>query len=219
MIRRPAGALRPAPSIPAEPAPSSSRGSAQPDPRPGRRRACLSLLLPALALLLGALSLFAAAPTQAQLTVDPDPASPVWSATLTLGFSGARIGYCAIPDFTGGGGTRACGHGSVSDDQFTLGGTTYAVLSIRGDGSTYTHLTLDREFPTAQLSTLTLRIGSVSCMLSDAEVRTVANGEVPNNYRWEDELCPAPWYDENDEFVSTAAVKIHPLLWREHPGP
>ena len=41
-------------------------GTARPDPRPGRRRARFALLLPALALLLGALSLFDAAPAQAQ---------------------------------------------------------------------------------------------------------------------------------------------------------
>ena len=60
--RRLAGAHRPAPSA------GCPRKS---DLRPGRRRARLSLLLPALALLLGALGLFAAAPAQAQ-----NPATP-----------------------------------------------------------------------------------------------------------------------------------------------
>ena len=62
--RRQAGAQRPAPSA------GSPR---RPDPRTGRPRARLSRLLPVLALLLGALSPFAAAPAAAQ---------DVWSATL-----------------------------------------------------------------------------------------------------------------------------------------
>lgn len=70
-----AGAQRPAPSAPAGPVPRPSRDSARPDPRPGRRRAGLFRLLPILALLLGALGLFSAAPAQAQT---------VWSATLTV---------------------------------------------------------------------------------------------------------------------------------------
>ena len=60
---------RPAPWT--EPVPGSSGNSSRPDPRPGRRRARLFRLLPALALLLGALSLFAAAPAQAQQLAAP----------------------------------------------------------------------------------------------------------------------------------------------------
>ena len=58
--RREAGAQRPAPST------GSSRKS---DPRPGHRRARLFCLLPALALLLGAFSPFAAAPAAADVLV------------------------------------------------------------------------------------------------------------------------------------------------------
>ena len=66
--RREAGAHRPAASIPSRspssgPTPPGDRS--RPDPRGGRAR--LALLLPALALLLGALSLFAAAPAHAQI--------------------------------------------------------------------------------------------------------------------------------------------------------
>ena len=58
--RRPAGARKPAPS--------TSAGSRRPDARTGRARARrLSLLLPVVALLLGALGLFAATPASAQL--------------------------------------------------------------------------------------------------------------------------------------------------------
>ena len=58
-VRSKAGARKPAPSTPAG---SPSRR----DPRPGRRRARLLALLPALALLCGALGLFAPAPAAAQ---------------------------------------------------------------------------------------------------------------------------------------------------------
>ena len=68
--RRPADAPQPASSTPSC-SPVSSRGRSRPDPRPGRSRARLSLL-PAIALLLGALGLFAAAPAQAQTA----PAAP-----------------------------------------------------------------------------------------------------------------------------------------------
>ena len=67
-VRRGDGAHRPAASIPSR-SPSSGRtppgDRSRPDPRGGRAR--LSLVLPALALLLGALGLFVAAPAKAQL--------------------------------------------------------------------------------------------------------------------------------------------------------
>ena len=67
-VRRKAGAHRPAASIPSRspssrPTPTGDRS--RPDPRGGRAR--LSLVLPALALLLVALGLFVAAPAKAQL--------------------------------------------------------------------------------------------------------------------------------------------------------
>ena len=59
--RREAGAHRPAPSTPA--------ASSRPESRPGRFRTRLSFLLPAFALLLGALGLFDAAPAAADVLV------------------------------------------------------------------------------------------------------------------------------------------------------
>ncbi len=75
--RREAEAHRPVASTPSRSPssrPAAPRDRARPDPRGGRAR--LSLLVPVLALLLGALGLLAAAPAQAQTTV--------WSATLTV---------------------------------------------------------------------------------------------------------------------------------------
>ena len=108
--RREVGAPPPAASTPA--------GSARPDPRSGRRRARLSLLLPVLALLLGAFGLFAAAPAEAQTTI--------WSATLTV--DGKDGNFDAVE--------RGCSNVLASidncsrvltDDDFTIQGTTYAV--------------------------------------------------------------------------------------------
>ena len=72
--RRPAGARKPASPTLAEPFPSSSRCSPRPDDRTGRARARL-LLLPFLALLLGALSLLAPATAPAQGTTPAAPTS------------------------------------------------------------------------------------------------------------------------------------------------
>ncbi len=75
---RPAGAR--------EPAPSTSAGSRRPDARTGRGRARrLSLLLPVLALLLGALGLFAPAPAEAQR------AGP--TVTATAGDASVRVNW------------------------------------------------------------------------------------------------------------------------------
>ena len=72
--RHPVGALPPASSTPTR-SPASGqappRGHSRPDPSPGRRRARLFRLLPALALLLGALSLLPTSPAQAQVPGAP----------------------------------------------------------------------------------------------------------------------------------------------------
>ena len=79
--RREAGAQRPAPSA----------GSPhKPDPRPGRRRARLFRLLPALALLFGALGLFAAAPASADVLVGNFGVSPGGAASSTKGNANAQ---------------------------------------------------------------------------------------------------------------------------------
>ena len=74
--RHPAGARKPAPS-------TSAGSPGRPDVRTGRARAPRLALLPALALLLGALSLFAAAPAEAQ--GDPTPPSVPRNVVATAG--------------------------------------------------------------------------------------------------------------------------------------
>ena len=90
--RRLAGARKPAPS---------TGSPSRPDPRPRRRRTRLPALLPALALLLGALSLLPAAQAQAQTVIQPPTnlvATPgngklvlTWTASTTTGGSPAYL--------------------------------------------------------------------------------------------------------------------------------
>ena len=151
--RREAGAHRPAASTPA--------GSARSDPLGGRTR--LSLLLPVLALLLGALGLFAATPAQAQVAT-------VWSATLkTVKFDGS-LG-CAT-------GYREewyhdCRNGAVlSENEFVHDGVTYKVrLAYRGVFGKFDLAFIGLEGAEAKtaLSALTLHVDGRRFAVSDAE--------------------------------------------------
>ena len=90
--------------------------SSRSDRRPARRRA---RLLPALALLLGALSLFTAVPAQAQTTV--------WSATLTADQDNAYFGCDNRV------GTQDNCSIALTDDDFTWKSVAYEVNSIYWD--------------------------------------------------------------------------------------
>ena len=152
--RREAGAHRPAASTPA--------GSARPDPRSGRRGARLFLLLPVVALLLGALGLFAAAPAQAQTTV--------WSATLTVDYASSRDGSPAYGCDNGSSGGPALDNCSTStvltDDDFDYptGGTTYTIDRLNHNaGGTPLYLGFSGVTAAAAktaLTGLTLTVGS-----------------------------------------------------------
>ena len=129
-VRRGAGANRPAASTPfrsRSPGETPPRDRARPEPRGGRAR--LFLLLPVLALLLGALGPFAAAPAEAQST------TTVWSATLTVKDTSDYHG--CDNDL---GATAACSNTAVlTDDDFDYvsGGTstTYTFDYIQSDSS------------------------------------------------------------------------------------
>ena len=90
------------------------RGRARPDRYPGRSRARLSRRLPVLALLHGALSLFAAALAEAQN-------NPVWSATYTppTGLNCHSVSACSS---------------ALTDNEFVVGGQTYGFSQIIGGG-------------------------------------------------------------------------------------
>ena len=118
----------------------------------------------------------------------------IWSVTMTAESSSGSgaAGYCDGLSLGPGGGTTmdGCGYGSLSDgdanttddDEFDLDGTTYTVKSVRSGNKL--HLTLDRSLPPAQLSKLTLHVGTYVLPLSDAQVGKVDGGTVPNNYLW-----------------------------------
>jgi len=110
-----------------------------------------------------------------------------WCATLTVAEeSGAKAkGYCS--------GVSVCStaYGTLSDTTFTLDGTNYTVKSIRwGNAGSQTqgnklHLTLDQDFPAADLPSLTLKVTSHELDLSDA-TRGAGSGNptLANNYKW-----------------------------------
>ena len=168
--RRPAGARTPA-------SPTSA-GSQRPDARTGRARARrLTVLLPVLALLAGAFSLFAPASAQAQTT-------PVWSATLTTftstnyddsiakwdNFRGCANGYA---------GRKCLNTNGLTDDDFTHGGTTYTIIELGLAFGTTAHgqddflvrfSGLTGTAAKTALTGLTLNVGSTAYAISDATV-------------------------------------------------
>ena len=110
-------------------------------------------------------------------------ANAVWCTTLTTGEGSGRTppqGYCGP-----GTGNNNCDYGSLLDDRFSLDGTAYTVESVRwGRGDYNIHFTLDRDFPSARLGSLTLLISTDSLDLSDADYGN-DSGTIANNYRWE----------------------------------
>ena len=110
-----------------------------------------------------------------------------WCATLTVaqesGATAKAKGYCS--------GVSICStaYGTLSDTSFTLDSTDYTVKSIRwGNAASNTqgnklHLTLDQDFPAADLPSLTLKVTSHELALSDA-TRDNNKGTVANNYKW-----------------------------------
>ena len=120
----------------------------------------------------------AVAPAHAQTTL--------WTATLTVAASteegdGVPAGYCSSAS-----GRCSSPYGMVSEDDFSLQGTSYTVESVRwGDGSRahYLHLTLDKDLPERLLPRLTLTVGTDDFGLSDAS-RSITTTTAANNYRW-----------------------------------
>ena len=144
----------------------------------GGRRAFLPrlALLPALALLLGALGLFAAGPAQAQNTVT------IWSTTLdvqnydyTRGHFGHIVGRgCTEPRFVST--TYRC-RGALTDDSFSYGGQTYRVAVLQhtnylfsGTRRNQIDIALDRNIPAAIAQRATLVVGSTRWPLADGAV-------------------------------------------------
>ncbi len=133
-------------------------------------------LLPALALLLGALGLFAAAPAQAQNTVT------LWSAMLDVqnyDYTRAHFGHivgrgCTEPRFVST--TYRC-RGALTDDSFSYGGQTYRVAVLQSTSYLFSgtrrnqiDIALDRNIPAAFAQRATLVVGSTRWSLADGAV-------------------------------------------------
>ena len=137
---RPAGARTPAPS-------TSAGSPRRPDARTARAHAHGLSLLPVLALLLGALSAFAAAPAAAQT---------VWSTTFT---PAAGAGYVGCASKT------EC-DAQFGDNSFTIGGTDYHFVTFfRVPGATGPfRMSINTESNTA-FQALKLCVGSTNEIL------------------------------------------------------
>ncbi len=125
-------------------APAGSRRAAS----PWRRLA----LLPVLALVLGALGLFAAAPAQAQ--------SQIWSATLTVGKDGIYYG-CEIAA------TQVPCSSALTDDDFEYNGRTYHIRRLSYISSTSRFQMSTDPTPRAKLAGLVLHLGNTRLTLGD----------------------------------------------------
>ena len=163
--RREAGARRPALSTSASSTPAEYPH--RPETRPGRARARFSLL-PVLAPLLGALSLFAAAPVQAQ--------TDVWSGTLTA----KPVLFGPIVGCDNGEAGAECSTSTVlTDDDFTYNGQTYTIelISLTQADEDGQGLTIVFTASAASLvaADLTLKVGSNEYDLSDANNDSVTN--------------------------------------------
>ena len=168
--RRPAGARKPAPS--------TSAGSRRPDARTERSRARRLSLFPALALLLGALSLFAPAPAQAANLTGLSLSVGGTGVTLAPAFEAGRYLYAAVvPDGTGSISVSATWSGSnlavyvksapangltvlSGEQQFASSGSSRSV-NLAGSGNTrVTVRTVDSS--TSKTSTYIVTVGAVA---------------------------------------------------------
>ncbi len=196
--RRLAGAHRPAPS---------AESPRKPDARPGRRRARLFRLLPALALLLGALSPFAAAPAQAQ---------DVWSAKLnpvTDGFS--NLGCVGVEDGT------ACSDSDVLEgddgDDFVHNTVTYTIKRITDqvNGDLRVHFA-GTGVTKAAFSGLNFCVGTTAFAFSSASVSDHP-GAVESRFVWSSaSLSWASGTPVNLKIATSCATSTTPTA---APGP
>ena len=120
-----------------------------------------------LALLLGALALFHAAPAQAQETA-------VWSATLTADQSGVYFGCDNDPGLDDCSGTSG-----LTEDEFTHGAETYVIDQLIWDSDNdeltflvFTNVDLTGQEIKTALNSLTLNVGGTALAISDATTET-----------------------------------------------
>ena len=99
----------------------------------------------------------------------------LWSATLTAGSSGTDSGYLADRET-----------GAVSEDEFSLGITTYRVKGLTESDDGLLSLSVDGSLPTP----FTLHAGAVRFASEDA---TTLKGEAGYTYQWDE--GPPDWSD------------------------
>ncbi len=99
----------------------------------------------------------------------------LWSATLTAGSNGTDSGYLADPE-----------SGAVSEDEFSLGVTTYRVKRLTESDDGLLSLSVDGSLPTP----FTLHAGAVRFASEDA---TTLEGEAGYTYQWDE--GPPDWSD------------------------
>ena len=166
--RLPAGAQPPAASTPSRPPssrPTPPRDRSRPDPRGGRAR--LSLLLPVLALLLGAVDLLTAAPADARTTREP-VVTPIWSATLTVDVGNNQYGCSGHPSHT------ACST-NLTDNDFTYNGVGYEVQDLFLHSGHILVFRLNGETGHSmqeEIGPLTLNVGGSTFAIRDAVAAT-----------------------------------------------
>ncbi len=144
-------------------------------PPPPNVRSSLALRLSRLSpLLLLAVALVALAflfapggqPAQAQTTT-------VWSATLTVADGGVWMGF-----------EGSAAIGTLSDDNFTYGGGSYAVKRvIVTDSNGQLQFTLDKTVPDSLKSALTLHVGNSQFALADATFSSIG-GMTNDTLNW-----------------------------------
>ena len=133
------------------PAPSTSAGSRRPDARTGRARRFS--LLPALALLLGAFSLFAAAPVAAQLSSNNE--QTLLTATLTVDEDNNDFGcYSDVPEL-------ADCSAAMTNSSFTHDGTANSVTKLT-HGTGFFDLEVSTGMSKASWRRLTLHVDGKS---------------------------------------------------------
>ena len=130
------------------------------------------------------IALLSVAPAAAQTTL--------WSATLTPAQPGDGAGYCSGNELS------LCieisnqsPFGTLSDDDFTIGSTSYTVQAIiwNPDGGNALYLRLSQALSSAQRAASTLHLGTEALPLSSATVSPRAGANVV--YQWL--VSPAPY--------------------------
>ncbi len=160
-------------------APAVSRRAASAWPRPA--------LLPVLALLFGALGLFAAAPAAAQ--------TPIWSATLTVDESGGFFG-CDNNDASQDNCSVA-----LTDDDIVRGGVTHQVTRLYYFVSSGVHVVLLTTNPGAvsRFAGLELHLGTT---------RLTVGSSPAGSFRWEG--VNPQWTDNQQVAVSLVDPTVEP---------